>query len=372
MYKITNGDFYFIQTEPMTEERKKLGWEIDLSQIPYCICSYKDSESFERSMQLINNCDALIIGSAVNSFIKERISRNKLSFFYAESFFKKGFWHVIIPTTFVDLLKRFILPSRQSNVYMLCASAFTAIDTYRIHAFRGKCFKWGHFVDIDTSMKFDAIVEKKKASDKVSILWAGRLLELKHPEYAVKVARTLYIKGIPFELKIIGNGPMDGYVRKLIRKYKLEDYVKMLGAMTPQDVRRYMEESDIFLFTSGRIEGWGAVLSESMASGCAVIADSAIGSAPFLVEHMKNGMLYKTGSYKSFENKVIYLSENKDFRNSLGSAAFASIRENWTPQEAVRRLYKLIESLLNNAPITLYKTGPISNAPLIQRDWFRD
>jgi glycosyltransferase involved in cell wall biosynthesis len=45
----------------------------------------------------------------------------------------------------------------------------------------------------------------------------------------------------------------------------------------------------VFIFTSDRNEGWGAVLNEAMGSGCAVVAADLIGSVPYLIEHKKMG-----------------------------------------------------------------------------------
>ena len=376
MYKLTKGDFYFIQTVPMNEERINLGWGIDITKIPYCICSYHNEDSYKRSMSLINECDALIIGSVENSFIMDRIKKNKLSFFYSESSFKRGFWRFFIPHIFITLLKRYILPSRKSNVYMLCASAFTAIDTHRIHSFQGKCFTWGHFVEIDTNVSYDSLMKKKQSREKllhpISILWAGRLIGLKHPEYAIRVAATLRDKNIPFHLSVIGSGPLEKELQDLIFSNKLEKFVTLLGAMTSNEVREYMDHSDIFLFTSGKLEGWGASMNEAMSSGCAVVADSAIGSAPFLVKHMKNGLLYKSGSYKSFEDKVLKLATSIDLRKKLGKEAFESIRANWTPQVAALRLYSLVVALLENKQLPMFDNGPISKAPIINRNWFKE
>lgn len=376
LYKLTDGNFRFIQTEPMTIERKKLGWGFDLKKIPYCTTSYEHSDSFQESLRIINECDVLIIGSANNKYILPRIKQNKLSFFYAESQFKKGFWHFFYPPTFFSLLKRYIIPSMKPNVYMLCASAFTAIDTYKIHAFRNKCFRWGHFIEVSDSVP---IRVTNKLSDKVlkhrqdvSILWAGRLIGLKHPDMAVRIAKTLRDKGIPFSMNIIGTGELEGKVLRMIEEYKLNDCVNMLGAMKPQEVRLYMEQADVFMFTSGRMEGWGAVLAESMVSGCAVIADSAIGSAPFLVNHNENGLLYEEGSYDNFEKQVVELISDVPRIKRLGSAACSTIRNLWSPRVAAQRLHQLCDELLNNKRITLYKEGPISKAPLINRDWFSD
>ncbi|MCI6338279.1 MAG: glycosyltransferase [Prevotella sp.] len=376
LYKLTDGNFRFIQTEPITEERKKLGWGLDLKEISYCMTSYEHSDSFQESLRIINECDVLIIGSAVNKYILQRIKQNKLSFFYAESQFKKGFWHFFYPPTFLSLLNRYIIPSMKSNVYMLCASAFTAIDTYKIHAFRNKCFRWGHFIEVSDSVPMSVTdklsdTELKHHKD-VSILWAGRLIGLKHPDMAVRAAKTLRDKGIPFTMNIIGTGELESEIRKMIEDYQLNDCVNMLGAMKPHEVRQYMEQADVFLFTSGRMEGWGAVLAESMVSGCAVIADSAIGSAPFLVDHDKNGLLYEEGSYENFEKQVVELISDVPRIKRLGNAACSSIRNLWSPSVAAQRFYQLCTELLNNQKVTLYKDGPISKAPLINRDWFTD
>ena len=60
-----------------------------------------------------------------------------------------------------------------------------------------------------------------------------------------------------------------------------------------------MEKTGIFLFTSDRQEGWGAVLNEAMNSGCAVVASHLIGAVPFLKKKKKNGLVYSSGDRKT-------------------------------------------------------------------------
>ena len=91
----------------------------------------------------------------------------------------------------------------------------------------------------------------------------------------------------------------------LWRKYQ----PAMLGAMPPEEVRRHMEKADIYLFTSDFNEGWGAVLNESMNSGCAVVASHAIGSVPFLIKNGENGLIYENGNQLDLEKQVLRLLE---------------------------------------------------------------
>ncbi len=63
----------------------------------------------------------------------------------------------------------------------------------------------------------------------------------------------------------------------------------------PEEVRAAMERSEIYLVTSDRKEGWGAVVNEAMNSGCAVVADHMIGAAPWLIRQGENGWMYRDG-----------------------------------------------------------------------------
>ena len=146
--KIEDVEFHFIQTMRMEEERIKLGWGINIKTIPYCTCSYGTSGEHTKALQLCNEADVLILGSAPYNFIAERVRKNKLTFFYAERLFRKGLWHMLYPPTFFTVLKRFIIPGRKSNFYLLSASGYTAIDTANIFAFSNRRFKWGHFIEV--------------------------------------------------------------------------------------------------------------------------------------------------------------------------------------------------------------------------------
>ena len=56
-----------------------------------------------------------------------------------------------------------------------------------------------------------------------------------------------------------------------------------------------LKMSEIYLVTSDRKEGWGAVVNEAMNSGCTVEADHMIGAAPWLIRLGENGRMYRDG-----------------------------------------------------------------------------
>lgn len=368
LYSNPNVNFHFIQTRPMNKERLELGWGIDFKSVPYCVCSYGKNNEYESALVLCNYADVVILGSAPYEFIAQRVRDNKLTFFYAERLFRKGLWHMFYPKTFIAVLKRFVLPGRKSNFYLLAASGYTAIDTERIFAFKNRRFKWGHFIDV-------AYPERRREEsnhEMLRLLWVGRFLKWKHPEYPIQSAKALKDKNKSFVLDIIGTGEQEAYIKGLIAKLDLFDVVKLHGSMKPEEVRDYMQKADIYMFTSDFNEGWGAVLGESMISGCAVVTSHGIGATPFLVSHKENGLVYETGNYGSFERNVIRLVESKDLREKLSHNAIETMMCLWNPQVAADRFYKLCESLLTTGIPEFYENGPLSKAELIKNNWFRD
>ena len=156
----------------------------------------------------------------------------------------------------------------------------------------------------------------------------------------------------------------------MIREKKLDDCVHMLGGMRPEQVREYMERADIYLFTSDFNEGWGAVLNESMNSGCAVVASHAIGSVPFLIEDGRNGFVYKNGDIEDLDSKVVLLLNQPDLRMAIGKRAYRTIKEVWNAHVAAERFLALVMNLTNGEKATQIYNGPCSSAPILRNNWY--
>ena len=186
----------------------------------------------------------------------------------------------------------------------MCHGAYVASDFEIVKAYPSKKFIWGYFpaaytYDLETLFARRQRLNQENKTE-VRILWAGRFLKLKHPEYAVKAAYFLKQQKVAFHLDMVGGGELEEKLRAMVQWYGLADKVAFHGFQPPKVVRRFMEEADIFLFTSDYLEGWGAVLNESMNSACAVIAGHGIGAVPFLLKHGKNGWYTKQGILANF------------------------------------------------------------------------
>lgn len=349
---IPQVDFTFIATQKVPQERIAFGYKHEFDQLPYYREAIEPADA-AAAEQLCYDSDVVIIGSAPISFVRRRLRAKKLTFSYNERWFKTGFWRH--PGDVYRSLRDF---TRFNNrrFYQLCASAYTAPDSRRVGAFPGRKLRWGYFPEIK-EYDLSALMEQKQPT---TLLWVGRFLDWKHPEKAVEVARRLKEDGFDFRLTMIGNGEMEEPVRELISRYDLEDRVCMPGAMSPEAVRRYMEATQVYLFTSDFTEGWGAVLNEAMNSGCAVVASHAIGSVPYLIDHGDNGFIYQNEDFEQLYGYVRRLLTDGAQAQALGAAAYHTVRQCWNGATAARRLYDFSRAVLTGAPLPRYPYGPMS------------
>lgn len=127
--------------------------------------------------------------------------------------------------------------------------------------------------------------------------------------------------GARFTLDLVGSGPEYESLRQLIPELGLDGIASLRGEMPPEDVRREMQRTDIFVFTSDFQEGWGSVLNEAMSSGCAVVASHAAGATPLLVQSGVNGLVYPSGDIQKLAGCIRFFLENPDQagRNERGS-----------------------------------------------------
>ena len=361
LWRKTNGEFLFVETCPMPQERKLLGY----SEIQR---EYTRNINGNESLvsQKLQEADLVIAGSAPESLIRQRIKTGKLLFRYSERPLKKG----LEPAKYLPRLIRWHWRNPfWKPIYLLCASAYAAGDYAKFGLFRKRTYQWGYFPETKEYTNFDEIMASKS---ELEILWCGRFLDWKHPEMVLQAAQRLKAEGYSFRVKLIGRGQQEERLHRMVREYRLEDCAAILGAIAAEQVRSHMEQAGIFLCTSDRQEGWGAVLNEAMNSGCAVIAGHAIGAVPFLISNGENGIVYESENAEMLYEKLKTLLEHPEEQKRLGAAAYETIGNLWNAETAADRVIQLAESILagENSP-NLFPSGPCSRAAVINESWKR-
>lgn len=345
-------EFNFIATSSLPEERAKLGY-LKYTQ-EYCPYLRENKKNELECQEIINNADLVIIGSAPYELIKKRLESGKITFIYTERLFKN-----IIQTLKVFLngnWKRiYVNTGKYKNAYALCSSSYVKKDFNIIKAFPNKMFKWGYFPELNTP-------SINKMNKPIKVLWVGRMLNWKNPNHAVIVAEHLRKRHIEFEMHFIGIGPQEDKLRTSIYKRNLDRFCTLHGSMSPEEVRENMELADIFLFTSGYGEGWGAVLNEAMNSACCCIANTRAGATNYLIKNGATGYVYNN-STNDLIKKVDLIIDDFQAINEIKSNARDCIAEMWNARIAANRLIEAYNYIVDGKdPFLLYKCGPMSKA----------
>ena len=115
--------------------------------------------------------------------------------------------------------------------------------------------------------------------DQPLVLVVGHLIERKHPSLALGA----FLRGAPANaaLAFVGRGPLEGRVRGLARDAGQSARVLFVGELEPPQLAHWYAACDALLLTSSR-EGRPNVVLEALASGRAVVATDAGGTAELL------------------------------------------------------------------------------------------
>ncbi|MCI8572284.1 MAG: glycosyltransferase family 4 protein [Lachnospiraceae bacterium] len=357
-YEQLKEDYHFIQTQPMEQERLAMGWNREGEKLPYVHCLYGEED---RCRRLVMESDVLLAGwSGREDLVQERLRAGKLTIRISERLYREGQWKAVSPRGLLHKYKEHIR-YRKSPAYLLCAGAYVPSDFHLIHAYPGKMFRWGYFPE--TKYYTQEQMEKMKdRSGSIDIVWAGRFIPLKHPEYMVRLAERL--KGERVHIHMAGGGEMEEQLKAAAAEKGLGERITFYGFKTPEEVRRIMEKCHIHIFTSNHLEGWGAVVNEAMNSGCAVVANVQAGAVPYLIQHKKNGMVYPGGSYEKMEEAVRFLLSHPARMEKMGQEAYRTITQSWNARHGVEELLRMAEGMMAGRTEPPAE-GPLSPAPVI-------
>ena len=320
------------------------------------------SKESARAKEEIMSAVAVIFGACPSGLIEMRMKENKLSFVFSERVFKKSVLQCLKPENKKIISNRF-LNFKDKNFYVLAASAFLPYDLSLYDFPSEKILKWGYFPETIKTDKTEKIDN--------SILYAGRFLDWKHAETVIETANLLKKDKIDFRVSIVGAGPEKEKLLSLVNKYKLSDCVEFLGLKSHDEVLRLMSLHKIFMFTSSFKEGWGAVLNEAMSNGCAVVASSAAGSTPYLINHNENGIIYKYGNHKNAYKVVKELLTDKEKAEKLGNNAKITIENEYSSAIAAERFVKAVKDFYDNGSITPQESGVLSGVEIMKNNWFK-
>ena len=182
------------------------------------------------------------------------------------------------------------------------------------------------------------------------ILYAGNLVPSKGVDLLLHAAAELSNRGVPYQLKILGEGPALNRLQALGAQLDLGARVTW-SAFVPQAQMpsEYGASTVTVLPTRGRAEGLGLTLVEALLAGSAVVGTPA-GGIPEVVQHDQTGLLARDGDAADLANQIHRLLTDDLLRNRLVRAGKELMLQTYSPEAAVGRFLEIYHAIARDQP----------------------
>ena len=181
----------------------------------------------------------------------------------------------------------------------------------------------------------DSLISNK--TDKVNILFVGRLEERKGFDVLIKAIPIIMDKSPNVIVHICGEGDLMKDAKTNLNRFSKKVFFH--GYQSRACLDNFYSECDIFVAPS-RYESFGLIYLEAMHFGKAIVACNS-GGTPEVVKDHETGILVKPEDHLELANSILKLVENSDLRKKLGSAGKSRLKELFS-------LDRMIQSTVNH------------------------
>jgi colanic acid/amylovoran biosynthesis glycosyltransferase len=174
------------------------------------------------------------------------------------------------------------------------------------------------------------------------LICVGRLCEQKGQMKLIEAAGQLKRSGIPFELLLVGDGPLRAVIEQRIQELGLQESVTLAGWQGGEWIRREILNSRAMVLPSFA-EGLPVVLMEALALSRPVVTTFVAG-IPELIEPGVNGWLVPAGSVSALAKAMEeVLSTRPEQLTAMGQAGACKVRARHSAATEATRLSGLLE-----------------------------
>lgn len=181
------------------------------------------------------------------------------------------------------------------------------------------------------------------------LLFAGRLVERKGVPYLIE-AVALLARDLPVHLDIVGTGPDEPMLRRLVAERKLEQVITFRGFVPSSELESLYRNCDVFVLpavidSKGDTEGLGVVIIDAMSHRKPVVA-SGIGGIVDLVIHDKTGLQVPPADSSALAEALRRVLTDEDLARRLGDAGYEHVQRNYSWPAIIRRLQEVYRRVL--------------------------
>jgi glycosyltransferase involved in cell wall biosynthesis len=174
------------------------------------------------------------------------------------------------------------------------------------------------------------------------LAFTGRLVPHKGVDVILRALREL---PSDVSLILVGHGPRLAELQSLARRLDVESRVRFCTDVSDDELPLYLRAADLFVFPSqNRLEGFGLVVAEAMASGLPVIIADMPGVRE-VIEPGKEGLLVEPLIERDLVGRIQELLDDPARRAAMGAAARKRAEERFSLEIVARQLLTVYEGL---------------------------
>lgn len=225
-------------------------------------------------------------------------------------------WVKPYPLYFLHLLNYFKIKSickKASSICVQSSEMLLNLEKFIGTSSKNILIKNGY----DTTLFFP---DYSKRSEKLKILFSGRLVKQKDPFTFLKAIKEFSISNQNFTANIIGDGPLRRSMEKYISKNDLSELIYIRGKISYSEVINELQSSHIYV-SSSLSEGMSISLIEAVACGLYSIVTPTSGTKEIIIED-GNGEFVNFRSHNQIADSINNFYSNKFSQDHQNSSEF--------------------------------------------------
>ena len=152
-------------------------------------------------------------------------------------------------------------------------------------------------------------------NDYFKFITVGRLAPWKNIDIIIEALSDYKKANQNFIFYIVGSGPEETKLKKLVNDLDLENFVTFTGQLQKDDLNYYLQKSDIYIQASS-YEGLPHVILEAMSHNLSIIS-TPIGGTNEVIQDGKNGWVWELeNNFKPNKNNLIEILNNLKLNSS--------------------------------------------------------
>ncbi|EKD43180.1 MAG: hypothetical protein ACD_72C00416G0001 [uncultured bacterium] len=152
-------------------------------------------------------------------------------------------------------------------------------------------------------------------------------------EIIVKVPNVVWL--------VIGDGPKSKEVFQMVQKNSLQNVVRFLGNIDPQEIYKYYHLADLFVLLTHKDEaheeGWGTVFLEAAACGLPVVA-GRVGGVEEAVLDGQTGVVVEVYQDQSVIPAIITMLNDSTTSKKMGDFGRERVKNNFRWEKEILKL----------------------------------